>query len=1055
MNHPSSELLAAFAEGRLQSEDLAAVSEHLRECLECRQLLGDTVRFLREAKTNRGLPHRSVWLAAAAAVIVAVTAGTVWFVQHRKPIDSLIAAMPGDARFIEPRLTGFPPAPLASANRGPEENDPRRMQLIGAAGRVLQKTAGDSSPDAVHAAGVAHLLTGQTQMAISQLRAAAEASHDSAVWNDLAAARFTAGTAQDPRDPEQLKYALAAADEALRIDPSMREALFNRALILTEIGLRDEAIAAWTRYLQIDPTGRFAEEARGHLQKVQAGSVEFPGVIERRMSRLASGDRAAALELIDIDAGEVRTFFETEIPARWGEAILRGDSSSAATQLNAARNVGAAMIESNGEPVVAEIVAAIDRADEATRRTLAHAHVTYRDGKYAYRPMRKPRESERLLNIAAAEFHGRSPMELLALTYAGVAVLGQNRIEEAQQRFRELSTAIPARDKSLSAYVQWQIATCLMAKAAWTESIDHLLAAIEAFEASRERSNAAYVHDIVSQVFGLIGDRRSSWQHRVLALRILGMHSDHRLEHAISGMVFDSLSRKEWREAMSLLHIEVGIAGKVKDDELLAHLFLRHALVSSRLGDDRSATSDLKEARKIVSAVEDPALRERLDIEVRSTTALTDSRPQAAVQLLSDALRFHDQSGWRVLMPDLYLRRGRMFRELGQAANAEADFEAGIAELERERETVRPGQQRWGVFDASEELFDEAIDLALETRQPARAFEYAERESDSPGTFQPGAIPADTAIIRFVALPETLIALTVDRRGFSAARLRIRRDELVDRIDQFSARLRSGVLDDGGLGELLVPQSTANRLVFLPDSYTALIPFAALKTSGRYVIERHAITVARSARAYLHARANENVAPRKTALIIDDPAAGTEAGLAFARTEADAIQSQYALAERLSGRAATARAFQERAPAAEVIHFAGHAIFSGDSAALLLAQDDPRPRSVDAAAISRMSLSKTSVVVLAACSSAQGRSHLATGAASVGYAFLQAGVPAVIATLWPIDDRQSADFFPRLHRHLARGESAPEALRETQLECIQDRQCNAAALWAAVEELGS
>ena len=96
----------------------------------------------------------------------------------------------------------------------------------------------------------------------------------------------------------------------------------------------------------------------------------------------------------------------------------------------------------------------------------------------------------------------------------------------------------------------------------------------------------------------------------------------------------------------------------------------------------------------------------------------------------------------------------------------------------------------------------------------------------------------------------------------------------------------------------------------------------------------------------------------------------------------------------------------------------------------------------------------TRVVVLAACSSARGEERAGEGGISVARAFLAAGVPNVIATLWPIDDAAAADFFPRVHRHLAAGVAPAEALRAAQLECIQRREAPL-GIWAAVQILGS
>ncbi|HYR29248.1 MAG TPA: CHAT domain-containing protein, partial [Thermoanaerobaculia bacterium] len=145
-----------------------------------------------------------------------------------------------------------------------------------------------------------------------------------------------------------------------------------------------------------------------------------------------------------------------------------------------------------------------------------------------------------------------------------------------------------------------------------------------------------------------------------------------------------------------------------------------------------------------------------------------------------------------------------------------------------------------------------------------------------------------------------------------------------------------------------------------------------------------------------------------------------------------------------------------RAPDADIIHFAGHAV--GDDRGLepasIVIRQDGRTRRVRVAEIARLQLRRAPTVVLAGCNTARGQQRAAEGVISVAHGFLSAGAPSVIATLWPINDEDAARFFPRLHRHLARGLSPAEALRAAQLESIQQGDVPA-SLWAAIENFGS
>ena len=79
--HPEARTMVAFIEGRLPAEELAAVSEHLRGCPDCRTVVTETARFeiwlrIRRFSSSPGAPAFP-W---AQNRVVTILAGT-----HVKP----------------------------------------------------------------------------------------------------------------------------------------------------------------------------------------------------------------------------------------------------------------------------------------------------------------------------------------------------------------------------------------------------------------------------------------------------------------------------------------------------------------------------------------------------------------------------------------------------------------------------------------------------------------------------------------------------------------------------------------------------------------------------------------------------------------------------------------------------------------------------------------------------------------------------------------------------------------------------------------------------------
>ncbi len=1004
------------------------------------------------------------WLGVSLALLVGIA---VWFIQPLRPssLARLAAATPGDARLIEARISGgFQWAPFPGSKR--RETGTRTLSMLAAAHQILQSTE-ERSP---HAAAVAQLFADHSDVAIAELTAIAQESREAAVWNDLGAAHYDAAARSG--SAEHLMDALAAVDQALLFDPGFSEALFNRALVLERFHLRDAAASAWRDFLAHAPSDGWRDEAQRHLDVLTAPRQTFATEIKSHYPRLQAGDRAAARNLLRLDAGDARYFGETEGLARWGEAWLKRDAG-AGQHLEAVKTLAAELVAFNGEALLLDSVATIERATERERRALARGHVTYRDGRLAY-VERDFAEAEQLLQAAVRDLTpGSSPLASMARLDAAAAMFWQGRHSEAESEFRALQPAAPAKYAALRATIDWRFAVCSLARADTGKSLSHLSRAIEAFSRLGEASHAAYLHNITSQAYDGVRDHQRAAHHRALALRVLGPTSNDRLVHAINGISHAAVQLKQWRRARSFVTVQLTLnAATVNDAELQISALLRRALLHTHLGDRAAAASDLRTAQAVTASVSDPAHRTKLQIDCDTTTALISDDPRTAIALLTAALEFQAAKGWHGLMPQMYLRRGRMYLALHDRERAASDFESGIALMEKYRETIELGEQRWGMLDAAEELFDEAIREALRGGA-APAFAYAERRrarslSDTiknARVFDHTLLPPETLVVEYAALPEKLLIFTVSRTGIEVRETAVSQTQLTALAEQFAAahgeadpRERAKLATR--LGErLLAPIRTSiaahREVAFVTDASTSGIAFAALPgiAPERMLVEDVTISVSPSARFYLAAR-RRGARKGTSVLIVDSPENERLRRLTRTSREAQAVQAVYPYARRLTGHDATRAAFIEESRTATIIHFAGHGVSGVESATLILTATPDDSGLFDAQSISRLDLRKTEVVVLAACDTARGPVRSAEGVTSVTHAFLQAGVPAVIATLRPLDDRDAADFFPRMHRHLARGVSAPEALRLAQLEWIANAPRDRTAVWAAVQAIG-
>jgi CHAT domain-containing protein len=1069
-------VLAAFAEGKLSGAELEMTVEHLRECRDCRHTVAEVVRLeplsqeLREPKRRRHLP---VWLAAAAA-LAGVGYLSLWSVRsHRAnaPMRTLVAASPTDGRYLEPRVSGgFPWAPLRPVTRGTEAPPPAQMKLVGAAGRVIEQTEGDSSSRARHAAAVARLLTGSAGQAAAELSAVAKSAAEAAVWSDLAAARFAEAVQREDEKPK-LAQALAAADAALRIDPALPEALFNRALILEHLGLRDAARAAWQRYLAVDPNSPWGREAERHLQGL-AAPAEFRRELDRTYAALENDPANDGSSLVQRFPQECRVWGESEILNRWAAAELAGDSR-AAVHLRLARGFGQELARRSGEGLLQAAVAAIDKAAPVERSALADAHILFRRAQNSVRTEGPP-VAERFYREAAVKFEqGGSPMALVAGYFAANMTYEQGRIDEARAQLEELLARMPAAFKANAAGIRWELGLAYANKGRWGRALESFNKSIAGFQALGEFNNAMTVRQIVAELYDRIGEPRQAWTHRLGALQELGRSANMRLQVAMYAVARGAALSRDWAVGLSFLNLQMEMERQAGDEMMRAHALLLRASILGRMGGEGAALEDLRRASAIIPAIADATRRERAESERLAVEGFLARSPSQAVVALSRAIDYQRTKGRRMFLPELLLYRGRAHAAAGQRDRAADDFESGIRELEEQRASIESSDQRWGMFATVDELFDEAVVLALDSGDAARAFSYSERARarellDAMDVTVPAArasVP-NAVVLEYVQLADQIVIFIVEGDRVRAVKQQVSRSVVTQEIERLvesangrdgeEFRRRATVLYNRLLAPVAADIAFTKTLVIVPDGSLSLVPFAALvDPAGRYVIERHTIVVAPSLAAFSRtAERTERFGRMSRLLMIEGPAAreGDLGRLTAQQREISSIVAQYGSSVAHAPAAPLDDFLRQRAASADVLHFVGHAVVPDESGggALVMSRDD----SLDVREIAAMPLHGIRLVVLAACGTARAHGRAGVPSISVARAFLVAGVPNVVATLWSIEDTPAAEFFPRFHHYLLQGLPPAEALRAVQLEWIH-RPDESPGVWAAVQIIGT
>ncbi len=1037
---PDDETMAAWVEGRLSKAESDLLIEHASVCEECMPMIDAANETFHAEVGREQVAFGSGWqrwlLAAAAVLAVALMSVIALRARRHDPTQELVEVAPHSARAAEARLTGgFPWAPYSGAMRADRGAvDTEQLKVAGAAAKAIERAEKDNSPDARRVAGVALVLIDRPEQGMARLAEEAKRSPSEArVWSDLAAAQYAAALAgRTSLYPE----ALASANHALHIDSRMAEALFNRALVLERLGIRGEARVAWQRYLDVDSSSEWANEAREHLSRLAAEreSPRFEADRQRLEAAAASNDAEAVRTLVDRHRERARAFAEAEYLGRWAEALTRGDAGEAARWLTISRNIGTALAAVSGESLLRDAVQVIDTADAQKRLRIAAAHITYRRGRIAF-SRREQGQGERDLRLAAAQFaEAGDPMSLAARSYAAGARLAQNDVINSRKELSALVTEVDGRPGYLSqaGQVRWELARSLMFDDDWNGAARLLIEAEALFRRGGEAENQATVGSQLADSLIALGQPDDAWRAHIQAFETL--RSAGRidlLDAAVGGTATTALRVGKPETARALVDICESLERAMSNDLLLADTLVRKSLLDGPV-DGAAAIRSAGEATSVALRIPDAALRARrlADADLAMAAAMAASDPLRARDLASHAIDLYVGNGMTALLPEPYLVRARASLRIGDASAAERDFSAGMLAVEQHPNSVAGT----GVLDAGSALFQEAIQRDLDRGDVTSAYANAERmrgvptASASVDELRRRLAGSGTTVVTIVVLRREVVSLTVTERGVAAARHAIPREEVA------ALAARDDDASSAALYDLLIRPSAAaladaRALIVVPDRLLDQVPFAALRDglTGRALIERMTVSIAPSATALRIV--SPSVRPGTVAAL--GLPSGPESGMAAlpsVELEVTEIGRLYPAVRGERTGDITARTVEENAAAADVLHIAGHT--EGDPAgddALAVAGGPLSWRTI--AAMHGMS----PVVVLSACNTLRRPHDPDRRALSLAGAFVAAGAGDVVGTLAPIADRDARALFLALHEQLARGMAAPAALRQVQL----------------------
>jgi CHAT domain-containing protein len=535
--------------------------------------------------------------------------------------------------------------------------------------------------------------------------------------------------------------------------------------------------------------------------------------------------------------------------------------------------------------------------------------------------------------------------------------------------------------------------------------------------------------------------------------------SPYLIAQAQHGLGAVAMFQGDWEPAARLLEEALRLS---QQPSFVQEVQRRLGLVYRQMGKLPEAEALLRQA---VASIED--VRSQLQSEEHREAFVEDKMGAYGIliQVLFDRRKFaeaFEMSERARARAFLDLLGNRVSLSKGRSAALIAEektLQERIAQL-KARQEIQEGEEETpqDAPRTGQRALQRELDLAREAYSAFLARVRAQsREQASLMTVEPLALaevqkllgPETVLVEYFVGGGRTLVWV-VRRNGLRAFRLRIEEAELTKQVSEFrnliASRGRLEELRDAAhdLYKMLLapafPAGLPRELIIVPHRVLHYLPFHTLiPTPGRYLLQDSLLYYLSSA-SLLQFTREKQAASTPAALAVGNPDLEDPLlNLRYAEREAKEVGRHFPGAIVLVRREATKARTRAQMGPQSLIHLATHADLEEEDplgSALLLRPEGSDDGRLEIQEIFGLDL-HANLVILSACDTSLGRLTQGDEVIGLTRAFIYAGTPSVISTLWRVNDRASYELMLEFYRNLKAGRPKGESLRQAQLTILQ------------------
>ena len=1101
-NCPDNDVLQELAAGILAPAMAEQTMLHVAECKSCGPALRQYLREFSEEQSPENIAilkqlqssnpawqkklvreligggRRFPWLklvpatVALAAVIFGVVQGpALWAAFQVKQAQTAVATAFVGRRTTLSRLPQVGYAPynpfpvvLGEENgRGLDEIPPSLNDASGAANKNLQ--AKNADPRWLQIQGRA-LLWESTPSSLEKAekdfeKARAEGLTSASLEIDLAASYFERDSrAEHPNLQRTLNLLSEVLSKPNLSKDDQASALFNLAIAYEKTQAWDLAVETWEKYLQVDTTSGWRNEAQQHLKDAKT-RLRSDGPVR-------NSDPEAFLKLSSNAAvgDAVEEYQDIAISIWLPDAMETGNPNS----LEAVRKLGELLARQHSDPWMSNLVSSVRPEDKPAFQALANAFKKNGQGDHSGALQEA---------VAAASIFSRRR------NFSGEF---RARLEEVNA-FRRglygsdcLARADPLNTRLSKTDYHWLQAQLSLLKAECGNLVGEFTESDSDLHASREiASNFNFpllaLRDIGMSAGNehLRGNCDESWTESVDGLNLYWKKAQgprSRLYQFYSVMYQCALETGSLYAGEALLRhaieLRQGSNDIQKNPVIEATLHFQLANVLSARKANREAEQEKRTGDAIISPQKLPP---QYDLAVKLEPAefeLDHGDARLALAAL-EPLRFALTN-----KPDKFFSLrfnqtlGKTYYKLRRLDDAAEAYKAAINTAESALNDIKNGIERLLWLRATDESYRGLVRVLLEQKRDQEALSRWELYRSKPMLHEqiseaPRASRAGTTISQG-PLTQPLTAATletrlvyadfndglqiwVSRNGSVTSRwVEIEKKDLENTTHEFTEKC---AVEGSKLEELhalgtrlfsllllpILPDIASSKLIVIESDRNAYnLPMEALRSPGGwYFGEKYSIVYSPGVLVETNLRLASHITGRESLLLLDAShvlGAGYLPGL---EAQKAAVTRLFPRTKIIDSAKTNWSEVRPRLASAQILHYMGHGKPNGSGTVL----DYDGNRMLQAKDFEPDLLKHLEIAVLAACSGAAGRDNGVADTNNLTRAFLAAGVPAVVASHWNVDSASTSELMISFYRHLNKNESTAQAMYNARNELLR------------------